>query len=115
MVDADVIAAKLADLADRIDRVRTHRPTDAEILGEDRDVLDLESFNLMLAVQACTDVASHLIADEGWPPATDLAEAFRRLHEHGVISRQTSEALARVGLAPLLGSQYREASPIAAQ
>ncbi|MGD2115137.1 MAG: DUF86 domain-containing protein [Acidobacteriota bacterium] len=95
MVDADVIAAKLAELADRIHRIREHRPEDAEILAEDRDAFELVSFNLMLAVQVCTDVASHLIADEGWPPAGDLAEAFRRLHEQGVLSRPTAEALAR--------------------
>jgi len=70
MVDADVMAAKLAEPADRI---HSDRPADAQTLAADRDVLDLVSFNLMLAVQACTDVASHLIADEGWPPACETS------------------------------------------
>jgi hypothetical protein len=77
MVDLDLIAAKLAELADRVARVRKHRPASAEVLAADRDALDLVSFNLMLAVQSCLDVASHLIADEGWPPARDLAPAPR--------------------------------------
>jgi len=95
VLDLDVIEAKLRALTDRIGRVRDHRPAFADALAADRDVLDLVSFNLMLAVQACTDIASHLIADEGWPPAKDLADAFHRLHEHGVIAEETSQALVR--------------------
>jgi len=112
MVDADVIAAKLAELADRVDRIRTHRPATAEVFADDRDVLDLVSFNLMLAVQACTDIASHLIADEGWPPAKDLADAFHRLHQHGVIADETSQALARAtGLRNIVAHVYARADP----
>ena len=112
MVDADVIAAKLAELADRVDRIRTRRPADAQALADDRDVLDLVSFNLMLAVQASTDIASHLIADEGWPPAKDLAEAFHRLHDHGVIAEETSQALARAtGLRNIVAHVYAQADP----
>jgi uncharacterized protein YutE (UPF0331/DUF86 family) len=79
MVDADLIAAKLGELAHRTARVREHCPEDASKLAADADALDLVSFNLMLAIQICLDVASHVIADEGWPPATDLAGSFRRL------------------------------------
>jgi uncharacterized protein YutE (UPF0331/DUF86 family) len=39
------------------------------------------------------DIASHVIADEGWPPAGTLADAFARLAEHGVISTKTKLAL----------------------
>lgn len=112
MVDADVIAAKLAELADRTARVRRHRPADAAALAEDQDAFDLVAFNLMLAVQACLDVASHLIADEGWPPAKDLADSFLRLHERGVLSRETAAALARaVGLRNVLAHVYATADP----
>jgi uncharacterized protein YutE (UPF0331/DUF86 family) len=73
MVDRDLIAAKLAELADRVARVRTRCPPTVEELSEDRDALDVVSFNLMLAVQSCADIASHIIADEGWPPAREIA------------------------------------------
>ncbi len=44
MVDADVVAVKLAEIADRLERVRLHRPDDAEGLTSDRDALELVSF-----------------------------------------------------------------------
>ena len=107
MVRADVVAAKLADLADRVERVRAHRKPDAATLRGDRDALDLVSFNLMLAVQTCADLASHLIADEGWPPAKNLAQSFTRLQQHGVIDPRTASALARaVGLRNVVAHGY---------
>jgi uncharacterized protein YutE (UPF0331/DUF86 family) len=49
----------------------------------------------MLAVQTCLDVASHVVADERWPPASTLADSFHRLAEHGVITASTDAALGR--------------------
>lgn len=99
MVNRDRVAAKVSELSDRVSRVRQHCPADPATLATNRDALDLVSFNLMLAVQACADIASHLIADEGWPAAQTLAEGFQRLHEKGVISASTATSLSRaVGL-----------------
>ena len=107
MVDASVIAAKLGELDERIGRVRLHRPAAAEALRDDLDARDLVSFNLMLAVQSCLDVASHLIADEGWKPAASLAESFRRLAEHGVVSSQVADRLGKAaGLRHVVAHGY---------
>lgn len=112
MVDLDLVAAKLAELGDRTARVRRHRPPSADALARDRDAIDLVSFNLMLSVQCCLDVASHLIADEGWPPARDLAGAFRRLHEQGVLDAATASALGRAaGLRNVVAHVYAEVDP----
>lgn len=103
MVRRDLVTQKLAELADRVDRVRAHCTATADELRRSRDALDLVSFNMMLAVQACADIASHIIADERWPAAASLGAAFERLHERGVISASTANALARaVGLRNLV-------------
>jgi uncharacterized protein YutE (UPF0331/DUF86 family) len=74
-------------------------PATASEPSRDQDLLDIVSFNLMLAVQCCADIASHLIADEGWPVASSLADGFTRLEERGVISASTGSELRRaVGL-----------------
>ena len=112
MVKKDLIAAKLAELADRIHRVRTHVPATVEALAQDRDALDLVSFNLMLGVQACADIALHVLADEGWAVPTELRGAFERLEEHGVISRATRTSLARaVGLRNIVAHGYGVVDP----
>ncbi len=107
VVNRGLVATKLADLSDRISRVRLHCPSDAAELASSRDALDLVSFNLMLAVQSCADIASHLIADEGWPAAQSLADGFQRLAEKGVISTPTASALSRaVGLRNVVAHGY---------
>jgi uncharacterized protein YutE (UPF0331/DUF86 family) len=112
MVDRDLVASKLGELAEHVARVQTRRKATAEDLRRDRDAFDLVAFNLMLAVQACADVASHVIADEGWPPATSLGAAFERLAEHGVISRSVSETLVRaVGLRNVIAHGYAGVRP----
>jgi uncharacterized protein YutE (UPF0331/DUF86 family) len=95
MTDRDVVAAKLAELEDRLARVRAHARGTASELASDRDASELVAFNLMLAVQACLDVASHIIADEKWAPAATLADSFHRLAEHSVITSATDTALGR--------------------
>jgi uncharacterized protein YutE (UPF0331/DUF86 family) len=107
MVNRDLVASKLSDLAERVARVRRHAKDSATDLGADADALDLVSFNLMLAVQICADIASHVIADEGWPVAKNLAQSFERLRERQVISRGTSDALGRaVGLRNVVAHGY---------
>lgn len=112
MVDQDILAKKLAELVDRISRVRKHCPEDEESLARDRDALDLVSFNLQLAVQTCLDIASHLISEEGWGLPATSKEAFGRLQEHGLISRGTAQALeGATGLRNLVAHAYGDVVP----
>jgi uncharacterized protein YutE (UPF0331/DUF86 family) len=112
MVDPDLVASKLGELADHVARVRAHRKPTADELARDRDALDLVAFNLMIAVQTCADIASHLIADERWPAAASLDAAFERLREHGVISAPVCDALARaVGLGTVVAHGYAGVRP----
>ena len=107
MVNQKIVAAKLAELARRGERVRVHAKSSAEELAADRDALDLVSFNLLLAVQACTDIASHVIAGAGWVPAGSLADLFAQLSEHGVISSESQVALSRaVDLRNVIAQSY---------
>jgi uncharacterized protein YutE (UPF0331/DUF86 family) len=107
VVNKDLLAAKLTELADRIERVRGHAPESGEALRNDRDKLDLVAFNLMLSVQLCADIASHIIADAGWPAARSLAEAFTRLTEHQVLTPAVAESMRKsVGLRNVVARGY---------
>lgn len=66
----------------------------------------------MLAVQICADIASHLIADEGWPVAKSLADGFNRLAERGVLQPKTAEALCKaVDLRNVVAHGYAGVDP----
>ena len=107
MVNKDLLALKLSELEHRIHRVRTHLPADIVNLRSNPDALDIVAFNLMLSVQSCADMASHLIADENWPAAASLAEGFTRLEQKGVLLPSTAAALRRaVGLRNVVAHGY---------
>jgi len=89
MVDLNVVAAKLAEISARLARIRSLCPADEKAMAGDQDALELVSFNLILVIQACLDISSHIIADQGWRSAGTLVESFVRLHEHKVISAET--------------------------
>lgn len=95
MVQQEIVLRKLSELDQRVARVRAHRRATADDLAADRDALDLVAFNLMLAVQAATDLATHLIADEGWASPPTVGESFDRLAEHQVITHKTAAAMRR--------------------
>jgi uncharacterized protein YutE (UPF0331/DUF86 family) len=112
MVDANVLSEKLKQLALRIAKVREHCPVEPEELAPDSDALDLVSFNLLLAIQTCIDLATHLISDEGWAPAATAREAFERLEEQGVISSKTTRSLRKAaGLRNLVAHGYGDINP----
>lgn len=112
MVDANVVSEKLKELFLRVEKVRAHCPPDPEDLAGDGDALDLVSFNLLVAVQTCLDLATHLIADESWAPAATAREAFERLEEHRVISKETARSLREaVGLRNLVAHGYGGIDP----
>lgn len=107
MVRVDIVTAKLSELGARIARVRKHTPATAEVLLANQDALDLVSFNLMLCVQSAADIASHVVADEGWRPAPTLGEAFDRLRENGVLTAPTADAMAKAaGLRNVVAHGY---------
>jgi uncharacterized protein YutE (UPF0331/DUF86 family) len=112
MVNRNLVSAKLSQLASRVGRVRAHTRPSSDELAADADAFDLVAFNLMIAVQLCADIASHIIADAGWRSALTLAESFARLHEHGVLAEGSSRALARaVGLRNIVAHGYSAADP----
>jgi uncharacterized protein YutE (UPF0331/DUF86 family) len=112
MVDIDILATKLNELFDFISRIRSVRPGDVESLVENRDAFDLVAYNLVLAVQACLDLASHLIADEEWELATKASESFMVLAQHGVISKDSAEILGKAAsLRNVLVHGYSKAVP----
>lgn len=112
MVNRNLLSSKLAELALRVNRVRALGALSVEELTANRDAFELASFNLMLAVQICADIAAHLIADERWPAAKNLAEAFTRLEEQSVISVAVARAMRKaVGLRNVVAHGYARVDP----
>jgi uncharacterized protein YutE (UPF0331/DUF86 family) len=73
---------------------------------------DLVSFNLLISVQLCLDVAAHIISDEGLPSAKTSAGVFHRLSDHQVIDPALAERLIRAtGFRNVVAHAYGKLDP----
>ena len=105
----DVVVAKLATLAERLQMVRKHRLDSADAYVGNPEARDLVAFNLMLAVQAASDLAAHVVASEGLVPWQTIGNAFERVAQHGVITAELANQLRRaVGFRNVVAHGYTQ-------
>jgi uncharacterized protein YutE (UPF0331/DUF86 family) len=85
MVDEDVFDRRLERLEQAIADLRSIATVDRPRFVGDRALHAQAERWTQVAVEACIDLAHHLIADRGWSTPSTYRDAFRILSEHGVI------------------------------
>lgn len=108
-MDNEVVAAKLESLRRCVGRIRDKTPDSAELLAADYDRQDIISLNLQRAVQACVDIAAHLVTDSAAPPPATMAAGFAALHSLGILSEELAERMQKaVGFRNIAVHSYQE-------
>jgi len=115
VVDRDVVTAKLSVIDRCLSRI-------AEVNGETRrgllavDVDDITAINLIRAVQAAVDLATHVVAVEGFGTPDSTAGAFSLLERRGLIDAALAERLRRmVGFRNIAIHEYQAVDPAIVQ
>ena len=107
-IDRAVIDAKLRELSRRLIRLRDKRPKSARQLADDQDLQDILARNLEIAVQSCTDIASHVCGAHRIVPTT-AGDSFVQLARLGMIDEPLSKAMQRaVGMRKVLAHDYAD-------
>lgn len=84
-VNSQLLAEK-ADVVIRcLDRIKVKCPPTLKELEASLDAQDILTLNLERAIQACVDIASHVIAYTALPTPQTMAESFICLHQAGLI------------------------------
>jgi uncharacterized protein YutE (UPF0331/DUF86 family) len=105
MTDPDLVAKKLAFVVTCLRELRTLARPDA-IDSDVRERRFIEH-TLQLAIQACQDVASHIVSDEHLGEPRTNQELFRLLDAAGWLDGDVAEALRRaVGFRNVLVHGY---------
>ncbi len=106
MVDADRIRSLLQRLDATIVDLDAEDPV---ALAGDARGLRAVKYSFVTAIEACVDVALHLIASERWGRPSTNAGALRLLAEHGVIDAGLADRLANaVGFRNVLVHRYTD-------
>lgn len=113
MVRLDLVRDKIRRIREVTDALRRRIPDRPEDVASDEDLRDLIAFRFYLGIQLAIDLASHVIADEGWGPAPDLRAHFQILAQRGVIDAQVARSLgAGVKIRNLVGHAYGALDPV---
>jgi uncharacterized protein YutE (UPF0331/DUF86 family) len=107
MVDRDVLTRRLLVLAECLRELERPAASDAAKLAADAVLRAAVERWLQVAIEACVDMASHVVADEGWTPPSTGREALLLLASHGRLPLDLAQRLgAAVGLRNILVHDY---------
>jgi uncharacterized protein YutE (UPF0331/DUF86 family) len=94
VVDSALVAAKIAAVRDATARVRAVLPRSVDDFATDRTAREVVTLNLLVAIQACLDLATHWLADAGWEVPATYGDVFAALARHDVIPSELATRLA---------------------
>ena len=97
MVDRELILRKLTDLEQYITQVEEFRGITPEEYRRDWKTQRIVERTLQIAIEACADVANHIIADRNLRMPSTYAEAFEVLAEADILTAAQREAMVRMG------------------
>jgi uncharacterized protein YutE (UPF0331/DUF86 family) len=107
LVDHDLILAKAGLIRRHLRRIKEKGGEDLEAFLSDLDRQEVISFNLHLAIENCTDLAAHIISEEGLGVPGSASEMFYLLEDSGYINSQLTEKMIKaVGLRNLIVHEY---------
>jgi uncharacterized protein YutE (UPF0331/DUF86 family) len=106
-VSGEVLARKIAAIRARTARVRELLPATVEQFHAQRTETEALILNLYLALQECSDLAMHLVAEIGLGVPGEPRAAFELLGRNGVIPLDLARSLsAAVGLRNRIAHEY---------
>ena len=107
-INRQLIAEKSETVLRCLKRVQSKLPASYDDFLLDIDVQDIIALNLERSVQACVDIASHIIAYTPLPGAPTMADSFIVLQNAGILSPLLAQRMIKsVGLRNILVHQYR--------
>lgn len=108
MADPPLIARRLLALHEVVGHLEQRLPDlTPERLATDPMLEAAVERWVQIAVEACIDIAYHIVAERGWTPPDAARVAFATLASHGLISSQLAERLGRAaGLRNILVHEY---------
>ena len=85
MVSFEKIVQKFIQLDEYLELLRTIVKTPIDDFLKDKILIGSAKYYLQVSIEACLDVANHIIASERFRAPSDYADSFKVLEEAGVV------------------------------
>ena len=96
MVDKDLLLRRLADLDQYVEQASEFRTVTIDQYRRDWKTQRIVERTLQMAIEACLDVANHVVADRQLRVASTYAEIFEVLGDAGLLEQNLREGLIRM-------------------
>lgn len=85
MVDKPLILRKLAELDQYLRQVKEYARISVEEYQSSWKTQRIIERTLQMMIETCVDIAGHIISDKAFRTPTSYSDAFKVLHENGVL------------------------------
>ncbi|MCP2520368.1 DUF86 domain-containing protein [Candidatus Aminicenantes bacterium AC-335-B20] len=96
MVSESVIRKRLERLEESLKRLRSKQKVSMEEFVKNWEIQDIVLREFEVAIEACVDIASHIISEKGWKPPEKYADIPEILAEKGVIPKEYGKLFKRI-------------------
>jgi uncharacterized protein YutE (UPF0331/DUF86 family) len=96
VVDRDLVRRKLTELSEYVSQVSEYRDVTIEQYRADWKTQRIVERTLQMAIEACVDVASHMVADRGLRAPATYADTFEILVQAGLLSPDLGGAMVKM-------------------
>jgi uncharacterized protein YutE (UPF0331/DUF86 family) len=96
MVDETLILRKLSELSEYLGQIREFKNITVEIYSTEWKTQRIVERTLQMMIEICADIASHIISDCDYRVPKTYADAFRILHENGILDEVLSQHMERM-------------------
>jgi len=96
VVDKDLLLRRLADLDQYVEQASEFRTVTIDQYRRDWKIQRIVERTLQMAIEACLDVANHVVADRQLRVASTYAEIFEVLGDAGLLEQNLREGLIRM-------------------
>lgn len=96
MVDKALILRKFTELEEYLKQVREFSGISLEEYSRDWKVQRIVERTLQMMIEACVDIANHIISDKECRIPKGYADTFRVLYEEGFLEKELFETMERM-------------------
>jgi uncharacterized protein YutE (UPF0331/DUF86 family) len=96
VVDKTLILRKLSELEEYLGQLKEYAAITIDQYSRDWKVQRVVERTLQMMIEICVDIAGHIISDKGYRVPTTYADAFRVLHENGLLNKELFETMEKM-------------------
>ena len=96
MVDKKLILRKLSELDEYYKQIKEYGKITVVQYSDDWKIQRIIERTLQMMIETCVDIASHIIADQGYRVPKSYSDTFKVLHDEKIVSSRLFNALGKM-------------------